>query len=399
MESIFSANEPSLGYLYQIRYGLWLIVSAENREAKLFIEKFDDVSIDTPDAKNVYQTKLHIKSVANLTDASSDLWKTLRVWSEGISIGLLNPKTDFFNLVTTAKTSTDSIPYQLRQGTENERNINQILSSLVDVAKTSANIGNKQAYNSFLRLTEEQQKCLIQKITIVDASIDISETRTKILHELRLFSLKKESLYERLEGWFVGEIISQLLNQRNAISAKEVADKILDISDTFKSDNLPNDFNLPIVSDETQLASYRDKIFVKQVEIIGMSQKLINHAISDYHRAFSQKSKWIREGLISPLDEISYHQKLTEDWDRKFSILEECLTNDDEAVQGQKGRSFYETHYISHYPQIHIKDRFKEQYMVLGCCHMLSDKKIIGWHPDYINKIATDDTTKLGDQA
>ena len=63
MNSIFSANEPSLGYLYQVRYGLLLIISEQNPEAKLLIEQIDDISIETPTTMEVYQTKLHINSV------------------------------------------------------------------------------------------------------------------------------------------------------------------------------------------------------------------------------------------------------------------------------------------------------------------------------------------------
>ncbi len=95
MASIFSANEPNLGYLYQVRYGLMLIVSEQNQDAKLLIEEIDDISIDTPDSLNVYQTKLHINSVASLTNASPDLWKTIRVWSEGITKGELDPDNCF----------------------------------------------------------------------------------------------------------------------------------------------------------------------------------------------------------------------------------------------------------------------------------------------------------------
>jgi hypothetical protein len=114
---------------------------------------------------------------------------------------------------------------------------------------------------------------------------------------------------------------------------------------------------------------------------------MINHAISDYHRAYSQKSKWIRELLINALDEIEYDEKLIEDWNRKFSLIEDSRIDDAEEIQKQKGKTFYSSHYVSTHPQIYIKGRFKEQYMVTGSCHMLSDKKKIGWHPDFENKM------------
>lgn len=390
MSSIFSANEPSLGYLYQVRYGLLLIVSEQNQDAKLLIEQIDDISIDTPDGLDVYQTKLHINSVANLTNASIDLWKTIRVWSEGITGGQFNPDNCLFNLITTAEASDGTIPFTLKQGTKDTRDIAAILKLLLEVAATSKNKTNKAAYSAFIALSEEQQKKLIKNISIVDSSVDLNEAKESI-KKLLFYSTtpdKVEALYQRLEGWFVGEVILQLQNQRAEITGKDVQDKILDLTDSFKADNLPADFTESIAADEAQLSPYRSKIFVKQLEAVGFksNSKIISHAISDYHRAFSQKSMWLRDGLINPTDEINYDKKLIDDWEKKFALLEDCEVKED-GIKEAEGKNFYESHYVKSQPNIHIKDRFKEQYMVTGSCQILSDKKKIGWHPDYKKKI------------
>ncbi|UKB77366.1 ABC-three component system protein [Chryseobacterium sp. MEBOG07] len=157
------------------------------------------------------------------------------------------------------------------------------------------------------------------------------------------------------------------------------------MADTLKIDNLPNDFDVSITGDTTQLNTYRSFRFVKQLELVEVNPRSINHAISDYHRTFSQKSKWLREGLINPSDDIIYENKLKEDWDKKFSII--INPTDDEETQKRVGKTFYESHYVSQCPQIFIKDRFRENYMITGSCHMISDKKEIGWHPNFENKI------------
>ncbi len=390
MNSIFSAIEPNLGYLYQVRYGLFLIVSEQNPFAKILIEKIDDISIELPDLLNVYQTKLHINSVANLTNSSTDLWKTIRVWSVGIANGQLDPDNCLFNLITTAVASADTIPFKLKQGKSETRNVEDILKSLLEVATTSKNETNKAAYSAFIALNNAQQKKLIKNISIVDSSIDLNEAKDSI-KKLLYYSTtqeKVEAMYQRLEGWFINEVILQLQNQRAEITGKDVQDKILDLADSFKVDNLPADFNISIASDEGQLSPYRNKIFVKQLEAIGVNSnsKTISHAISDYHRAFSQKSKWMRDGLLNASDEMDYDAKLIDDWERKFAILEDSAEKD-ELVKKSEGKIFYESHYVDTQPNIHIKDRFKELYMVTGSCQILSDKKKVGWHPDFKTKI------------
>jgi hypothetical protein len=388
MDSIFSAREPNLGYLYQVRYGLLLIVSAQNQDAKLLIEKIDDISIETPDSFDVYQTKLHINSIANLTNGSVDLWKTIRVWSEGIANGLLDPDNCIFNLITTAKASSDTIPYKLRHGTTDKRDIAEILKSVLEVTVKSNNKTNKESYAAFTALNLDQQHKLLKHISVIDSSVDINEAKASIKKRLSYSTTpeKVEALYERLEGWFLGEVILQLQDQRAEVTGKDIQDKILDIADSLKADNLPADFTTSIASDEQQLSPHRNKIFVKQLHAIGINSKLINHAISDYHRAFSQKSKWLRDGLINATDEMQYDAKLIEDWERKFAILEDTASSDDVTKQ-LEGKSFYESHYVKSAPSIHIKERFKEQYMITGSCQILSDKKKVGWHPDFKTKI------------
>lgn len=388
MDSIFSASEPTLGYLYQVRYGLLLIISEQNQSAKLLIEKIDDISFETPDSFDVYQTKLHINSVASLTNASTDLWKTIRVWSEGITNGHLDANNCIFNLITTAKASTDTIPYKLKQGTNGKRNVDELLKELLHVVITSKNKTNAQGYAAFIALSDDQRKNLIKNICVIDSSVDIDEAKAKI-KKILCYSTspdKIEALYHRLEGWFVGEVILQLLNQRAEITGKDVQDKILDIADSLKADNLPADFTVSIASDEEQLSPYRNKIFVRQLDSVGVNSKLINHAISDYHRAFSQKSKWLRDGLINATDEMQYDEKLIDDWDRKFAILDDVSSADD-VTKKAEGKKFYESHYVNSTPSIYIKERFKEQYMVTGSCQILSDKKKIGWHPDFKTKL------------
>jgi len=83
----FSAVDASLGYLYQVRSALfWSLRRLKDEPDFLVsIETLDDVTFETTggNATDLLQTKHHLKGTASLTDASPDLWKTLRIWFEG----------------------------------------------------------------------------------------------------------------------------------------------------------------------------------------------------------------------------------------------------------------------------------------------------------------------------
>ncbi len=86
----FSAADSALGYLYQVRVALlWSLRRAgSGKDFIVSLETLDDVTFESPQARGpkadeLLQAKHHRKSEASLTDASADLWKSLRVWFEG----------------------------------------------------------------------------------------------------------------------------------------------------------------------------------------------------------------------------------------------------------------------------------------------------------------------------
>ena len=121
-ETNFSAKEPSLGYYYQLRLGLYLILKSPKNNPVIKIESLDDIVIDNIDTMDLFQTKLHINSIANLTDSSPDFWKTIRVWSENIAQGLVDADNTLFTLMTTAKIGDGSFIEDLKPSESRHQN-------------------------------------------------------------------------------------------------------------------------------------------------------------------------------------------------------------------------------------------------------------------------------------
>lgn len=114
MSSKYTAGPQTLGYLYQSRYALYLILTG-SEDAELSLEKFDDISFDKNGSpKELLQLKHHIDKKASLTDKSPDLWKTIRVWSENINQNKISVPQTVLSLITTASTPDESIASLLR---------------------------------------------------------------------------------------------------------------------------------------------------------------------------------------------------------------------------------------------------------------------------------------------
>jgi hypothetical protein len=123
------------------------------------------------------------------------------------------------------------------------------------------------------------------------------------------------------------------------------------------------------------------RIFIEQLKLVRIGDRRLKHAISDFYRASSQRSKWIRD-LSMPITELEvYDDKLYCEWDRIFAIMEEDLADETgEEILSKKGREFYE---VVMKLNFHIRTRCTEEFITRGSYHMLANQLQLGWHLHY----------------
>ncbi|MGW4750254.1 hypothetical protein ACWEPR_36265 [Streptomyces sp. NPDC004290] len=91
----FEASAAALGYLYQLRMALLACVEQlqTGLDWTVAIEAGDDIESVSGDSTEWWQLK-HRAPGTRMTDASSDLWKTLRIWATAVAnqqVGLTSP--------------------------------------------------------------------------------------------------------------------------------------------------------------------------------------------------------------------------------------------------------------------------------------------------------------------
>ena len=385
----FSAREPSLGYYYQFLYSLFILLKTDNRSAKIRIECLDDIVMFDKDKINLVQTKLHIKGGANLTDASPDFWKTIRVWVNNINSGTLDINNSTFSLITTEKIGEKSLlNCFVNKNNSTLFDTVDIIEKLNAIAIDSSNVTNKKAYEDFLLFDNDLKVKLIERITIIDSSINTKEVINEINKILR-FSItidKVELLSDRVIGQWTVLCIRHLLEEFDSLSYIQIHNIITDLSESFKEDNLPDDFNEAIKISDEELKTYEQKIFIKQLEILSLKTNsiIVKNAISDFRRAYEQRSRWIRESLININDEENYNLKLIDEWNNLFAILDDnCNSKISEDELTRLSKEFYIDLFVKNSPQVYIRKNFNSNYMIRGSYHMLADKKEIGWHINF----------------
>jgi hypothetical protein len=383
--SDFSATDAALGYLYQVRLAL---LSSLKRLAKdevfaVYLETLDDVVFERDgSAPELLQLKHHCNHAANLTDASTDLWKSFRVWMEGRANGSI-PEDARLYLITTSSIGREASASYLMLENRNET---EALKKLQATATTSTNQTNEPAYRLFRSLSSDAQIALVSSITILPNALNISDISEALRVEAR-FAVRGnhlDSFLTRLEGWWYKRVLRQLITpDAPPILSNEIESSVDDLREQFKSEALPVD--QAILETEVDSAAYEDRIFVRQVKLAGIRNRRVLAAIRDYYRAFEQRSRWVREDLLLIGELDSYEQLLQEEWELQFDRVADEVGDDvAENAKLAAAHKIYAWVEESCYP---IRPQVQHPSMTRGSFHILSDRLKVGWHPEFMNRL------------
>lgn len=384
----FSSNAAAagLGYLYQVRYALYLLFARikVDPNSGVSVERLDDVAFErSGSAEELLQLKHTVYPARpDLTDASERLWKTLRIWSLKFKNNEVDAARITLSLVSTGRASDDSAAAYLRP--DNGRNVTEALRRLRQTATTSKSKDNRLAYEAFMALTLSEQERLLERIQVLDLHPNIQDVRDHLIREFRVYTRNYESLYTRLEGWWVGRVVEHLLrpDQIHTISGADLMDQIQELVDQLRSDSLPNDFPDTIELDESVLKP-DERVFVEQLRLILVGDTRIRLAIGHYYRAFQQRHKWLEEGLVYPSQLEMYEKELVSEWRTQFLLMKDNLiTPPDEADMKRLGRQLFDQ-FVETRVHRPLRDRYRDTGFSKGVLHMLSNRLEVGWHNEF----------------
>jgi len=321
VSACFSAADAALGYLFQCRLALLLALRRirSGDEFLLYLETLDDVVFEVGGKpQELLQIKHHNQRAANLTDASLDLWKTLRIWCEGTASGKI-PLLAILYLVTTSVSGDGSAAGYLRS---KDRDVTKALERLRSTAQSSTNQTNQPGYAAFRALKQEAQKQLLERVVVLDASPTIVDLDAELQKEVR-WAVDRELVapfVRRLEGWWLQRTVRQLANKGgDPVLSDEVDSQMDDLREQFKREALPIDED--ILAAEVDASVYQDAIFVRQLQLVGIGTVRVLSAIREYFRAFEQRSRWVREDLLLVGELDKYERRLVEEWEIVFDCI------------------------------------------------------------------------------
>lgn len=382
------APEQMLGYLYQVRYALNLLLKNDNENHLISIERFDDIAFSEDDSpKQMIQLKHHVRQHGNLSDASTDIWRTLKVWIDAIiSNDNLIADTEFL-IITTANTPEGSAASFLKATARDEDLAYTKLKSIADSSKNQAHVSY---YSAFIKLGEQKAKELLRKVRIIDGASNIVETSNDLRRLIRYSCIPKfeNTICERIEGWWYRKAIDALCSDTPIyFSQQQVRSLIVSISQQYADDNLPIDV-LDFSSPSPEDLNPRDRIFYEQLKLICVGNRHIGAAIRDYYRAFEQRANWVRNDLLYVNELEKYEERLIDEWEHHFATMEDALsilgtsiTEQDKVKHGQTLLANIES------TDIKIRPKVQDAFIMRGSYHILANQLAIGWHIDFQDRL------------
>jgi hypothetical protein len=384
----FSAGEQGLGYLYQPRLALLRLLDLPENTGVL-IEGEDDLDFKRDGEGTILASLKHKAEGGRLTDLATDFWKSVRIWLERYrGHGSIQSSLRFF-LFTTDSISANSFLKNFTDQKDEQADIVEKFSSVMLSSKAEAVGKVKELFDA---LNAEEAKDFLERIEIHENSPRI-ENLPGIIVDQHFRTIRRQfrdSVFERLEGWWSDVVIQLLTGMRtNPVYGFEVSDKLAAITEEYQADNLPITFRDKQPSGGVDPHT-DSRLFVQQLRALNVDPTRIQHAIVDYYRAFEQRSSWAREELLVAGEVEEYEDRLVDEWSRyKTVTCEELLEGCEDSELVAAGRAIlkwaeFETSHIR------IRERVTEPYVVRGGFHILANNRPqprIYWHPKFLEQI------------
>ncbi|WP_406083316.1 hypothetical protein OHA01_31900 [Micromonospora zamorensis] len=350
------------------------------------MDDIDFMRDGTPD--ELLQVKHHVTAASDLTEYNVDLWRSINAWLDTVDLSL--DRIPVLRLLTTADVPSGGVLCRLRDGSD--RDAVAALSAL-EAAATNSNSKQTEPWRkSFLNRSPEHRAALVAAIVVQDGAPRAADIDKSLRRAFGYIVPRgREDDYIRyLKGWWSGISVSLLDRSLQAIRAEDLRIQAEDLRDQFGPQALPLDPQVMAKFSAEDAEIYRGRTFVTQLLWIALDENRLLKAIRDYHRAYTQRSEWLRRGYLCEAEVDRFAFALHDEWEQVFDRLVARAERSGGASLEDTGMAILEE--ICANSRARIRERFDQGWLNRGTMHQLAEGfagLTIGWHPDFETKLET----------
>lgn len=391
-----TAAPAALGYLYQCEVALLGLLDRlwTGEQVSVSLEVFDDVAFEfgSGSAREVLQLKHRPRSQRDLIDTSGDLWRTLAIWAqtwERVGAG----ERPRMRLVTTQTARTGSAVEKL---TERAHDTIGARAALDAVASGPGAAGTEKDRQVYLRLADDERLAMLEEVLVLDGALDAVAVDGRLrvalapTHEARYV----DAMLDLVRGWWQRRCVVHLRDgaQGDRVDADELRACVDDARRQLSDRTLPvlhfGDFG----ADELPDVDVNTATFVRQLELISAGAERRERAVADFRRASAHRSRWTRRGLLAPAELERYEGDLQDEWAvRRDIALRGTDADRDDASVAAAGHALWDA--MEADARVPLRPELLSPFVQRGSLHQLADVQRIGWHRDFLARLASTPVT------
>lgn len=380
-----SAAGSAAGFEQQRQLALVLLCESYARDpsVRVRLEAVEDIDIvsDEVSIDARVQVKHHLAD-STLTDSTPELWKTLTVWMD-LADRLRAEAMPQLHLATTSTAHSESAAAVLGP---DERDVAEARNRLLIAATNSTAKATRDARERFQGLDRASQLRLLSAVTVLDASVRVTDMRGRLRKALGLVvpSERADEFLERLQGWWVGRSVQLLAREIPHVSGDDLYRYCDALRDEFRRGTLAVTEELFAEPSDDQKEPLQNRVFVRQLRMVMATSETLDLAVRHYYRAFAQRGRWVRD-LEDIDDDIAvYERRLCDEWEIAHVALRSRVGLD-ETERCRAGLDLSHTFGDSVSARLRGLD---EPVLCRGTLHGLADGLRIGWHPDFRERVS-----------
>lgn len=136
---------------------------------------------------------------------------------------------------------------------------------------------------------------------------------------------------------------------------------------------------------EEESKSHLPSVFVQQLDIIGMTFEDKLEAVSDYLMAAADRTDWAVRGEVDASSFEDLDKTLQRNWRNKRLA---CKIDHGSKPKDEQGQALYAD---CMQVDMSLQAMVPPEHFIPGCFHWLADDLLVGWHPDYEQKLKSKD--------
>ena len=375
-----AAPATAAGFLFQFRRAVQVLATAANGTV-LGIETLDDLETENPlKERTLEQDKFTSQMNAPVFgDGSRNLLGTLSTWLAALLSGEVSLATTRFLLVTNAVCRGGLVRKIANASTEDE--------ARRCVAEIRAMESSSEIKHQLREMLADQQgenmlAGLCRNVELVDGANTSEGDAMNSLPIPSNLEIRRASVFDERCGWIQSEALRVWeKGEPCRIRKQTFTNKLQAIFGQLERERRRERPASEIPISAEAVEGEQGAVFVRQIDLVTNDESYKTDAICDFLRCVSEKTRLNGEGEISDGDWRDFENRLKErgkDIWRRNNRLSSGKSEEDTGF-----RTMTEVLDRDHHPDL-AGEPTTQTYLANGTYHSLSDEKIIGWHPRYL---------------